>query len=369
MDEIPMNFKFQSAVSASILVLGTMPAHADATIDKYVTFSGFGTLGEVYSDYRQADFTGEYLQTSGAGFSRRWSPTPDSDLAGQADVRIADGLTGVVQVLSRQNDHGNFAPRVEWANIKYAFTPDLAVRVGRMLLPTYERSDSQNIGYALPWVRIPNEIRYSNSATHTDGVEVLYRVKTGAVIQDLRVQFGRTSEEFSGAVFHGKDLVVISDTLLYGDTSVHLAYQSMKYTYAGMPPARFRLASVGFTYDPGAWFVTGDGDAAHYDFFGDFYAAYLSVGVRLGPFTPYAIYSFEDAPNSVPPSGLTALGEERTVAAGVRWDFVKNFDFKLQWQQVTIRTLDAPASFANLQPGVRVGDKANVVSLALDFVF
>jgi hypothetical protein len=364
-----MNGKWTVMAAASILVFGPMPGHAGIAIDQYVTLSGFGTLGEVYSGYRQADFTGEYLQTRGAGFTRRWSPTPDSDLAGQADLNIADGLTAVVQVLSRATEDDNFAPRVEWANIKYAFTSDLAVRAGRMLLPTYERSDSQNVGYALPWVRIPNEIRFSNSATHTDGADLLYRVKTGAVIQDIQLQYGRTSEEFSGAVFHGKDLVVLSDTLRYGDTSVHLAYQSMKYTYSGMPPARFRLLSAGFTYDPGAWFVTGDSNYAHYDFFGDFYAAYLSVGVRLGPFTPYAIYSFEDAPNLAPPSGLTDLGDERTVAAGVRWDFVKNFDFKLQWQRVTIRTPDAPASFANLQPAARVGDKPNVVSLALDFVF
>jgi hypothetical protein len=57
------------------------------------------------------------------------------------------------------------------------------------------------------------------------------------------------------------------------------------------------------------------------------------------------------------------------VGAGVRWDFAKNLDFKLQLQQVTIDTLDDPASFAKVQPGARVGDKANVVSLALDFVF
>ena len=63
------------------------------------------------------------------------------------------------------------------------------------------------------------------------------------------------------------------------------------------------------------------------------------------------------------------LGEERTVSAGVRWDFVRNLDFKLQLQQVTILSLDDPASFANIQPGARVGDKANVLSLALDFVF
>jgi hypothetical protein len=290
-------------------------------------------------------------------------------LGGQADLRIADGLTGVVQVISRDDEDGNFKPHVEWANIKYAFTSDLAVRVGRTLLPTYERSDSQNVGYALPWVRIPNEIRFSNSATHSDGASVLYRVKTGAVIQDLQVQFGRTSEEFSGAVFHGKDLIVLSDTVQYGNTSVHLAYQTMMYTYSVLPAARFRLASAGFTYDPGTWFVTGDSNYAHYDFFGDFFAWYLSSGVRLGRFTPYAVYSKVHAPTSAPPSGLTSLGNERTVTAGVRWDFAKNLDFKLQLQRVSIDTLDNPASFARLQPGVRVGDKADVLSLALDFVF
>jgi hypothetical protein len=364
-----MKITWKVGVGASVLLLGTLSGHADTPLDQYLTFSGFGTLGEVHSDYRQADFTGEYVQPRGAGFSRSWSPTPDSDLGGQADVRIVDGLTGVVQVLSRDTDDGNFKPGVEWANIKYAFTPDLAVRVGRTLLPTYERSDSENVGYALPWVRIPNEIRYSNSATHSDGVDVLYRIKTGTVTQDLQIQFGRTSEEFSGAVFHGKDLVVLSDTLQYGNTSVHLAYQTMMYTYSVLPPARFRLASAGFTYDRGTWFVTGDSNVAHYDFFGDFYAWYLSVGMRFGHFTPYLIYSLEAAPDSEPPSGLTELGDERTMAAGVRWDFAKNIDFKVQLQRVTIGTVDAPASFTNIQPGLRPGDKANVVSLTLDFVF
>ena len=80
-----MNYKLKLAAAASTFVLGTMPGHADNTIGQYVTLGGFGTLGEVHSDYRQADFTGEYLQPHGAGFSRSWSPTPDSDLGAQAD--------------------------------------------------------------------------------------------------------------------------------------------------------------------------------------------------------------------------------------------------------------------------------------------
>ncbi len=364
-----MDIKRVSVAAVWMIVLGTTPGRADPAIDKYVTLSGFGTLGAVYSDYRQADFTGQFIQPRGAGFTRTLTPTPDSDLGGQIDVNDGNGLSGVLQVLSRDNEEGNFRPGIEWANIKYSFTSDLAVRAGRTLLPTYERSDSENVGYALPWVRLPNEIRYSNSATHSDGVDVLYRVKTGTVTQDLQIQWGRTSEDFSGAVFHGKDLLVLSDTVQYGDTSVHLAYQTMMYTYASRPPARYKLASAGFTYDPGTWFVAADSNYAHYDFFGDFYAWYLSSGVRLGHFTPYAIYSIEDAPTAGPQSGLSHLGDERTFSAGVRWDFAKNVDLKLQWQQILIRTLDAPASFTNRQPGFRVGDRPNVVSLALDFVF
>lgn len=99
----------------------------------------------------------------------------------------------MVQVLSRDDANGNFKPDVEWANLKYQFTSDFAVTLGRILLPTYERSDIQNVGYALPWIRIPVEINYTNTAEHSDGLEVLYRVQTGAVTQNLQAQWGRTT--------------------------------------------------------------------------------------------------------------------------------------------------------------------------------
>jgi hypothetical protein len=125
---------------------------------------------------------------------------------------------------------------------------------------------------------------------------------------------------------------------------------------------------AGFTYDPGSWFVTEDGNRTHSTYFGDFLAWYVSGGVRLGRFAPYIFYSSTHA-TSVGVSGLGSLGDEHTVAVGVRWDFARNLDFKLQLEQVTLETLDDPAAFTNLQPGARVGDKATVFSVALDFVF
>lgn len=363
-----MDYKRNSTLTASMLALGAAAAHAGGTIDDYVTFSGFGTLDAVHSDYRLADFTGTVIQPNGAGYSRSWSPTLDSDLGAQANITLSDAFTGVVQVLSRDDADGNFKPTVEWANLKYQITSDLAVRLGREVLPTYERSDIQNVGYALPWVRVPIEITYTSTATNSDGINVLYSLKTGAVTQNLQFQWGMTTEDLPGLAYTSNrgHVVLIEDTLQYGDARLHLAYQ--KCDPLGFLTSRLLLVDAGFTYDPGTWFVTSDSNHSQDTFFGDSISGYVSGGVRIGRFAPYTFYSATHA-QSVGTSGLKSLGDQHTLGAGVRWDFATNLDFKLQMEQVTIGTLDDPAAFSNLQPGARIGDKANVSSLALDFVF
>ncbi len=75
-----------------------------------------------------------------------------------------------------------------------------------------------------------------------------------------------------------------------------------------MPPAQFRLASAGFTYDPGTWFVTGDSNYAHYDFFGDFFAWYLSGGMRLGQLHPLRHLLHRTCANVGPAVGADVTG-------------------------------------------------------------
>jgi hypothetical protein len=78
-----MVFKVARAIAASMLALGAAMAHADATndtIDKYVTFSAFGTLGVVHSDYSKGDFVGNVIQPGGAAQLRTaiWAAKPIS---------------------------------------------------------------------------------------------------------------------------------------------------------------------------------------------------------------------------------------------------------------------------------------------------
>lgn len=352
---------------AALIIASGAAGNVHAALSDYVTFNGFGTLGTVYSAYSQADFIGNVVQLRGAGYSDRRSLTPDSDLGGQANFSLTDALSGVLQVLSRDNAEGNFKPVVEWANLKYKLTPDLAIRVGRTLLSTYGRSDIQNVGYALPWVRIPIEITYSDTAEYSDGVDVLYGVKAGPVSQEFQAQWGRTTEDLPGTQFASDRATIelFSDTVQYKDASAHLVYQH--YTHAGFPSIRINVVNAGFTYDPGAWFVTADSNLAHDRYFGGLAAWYVSGGVRLGHVAPYIIYA-TTVGTRTGISGLSSLGDEHTLSAGVRWDFAKNLDVKLQLEQLTIDSLDDPAGFANIQPAAKVGDKANVISLALDFV-
>src|ERR1700722_17036455 len=253
-----MNCQRKSAIVATALALGTIAAHGAPAIDDYVTFSGFGTLGVAHSDYRSADFIGTISQPNGAGYSRSWSPTLDSDLGVQANLTLTDALSGVVQVLSRDDADGNFKPAVQWANLKYQITSDLALRLGRIVLPTYDRSDTQNVGYALPWVRVPIEITYTSSATNADGIDVLYRLSTGAVTQNLQLQWGTATQNLPGVDFTSNraHVALFEDTVQYGDASLHLIYQVCDSS--GFPHDRLTLEDVGFTYDPGAWFATAD---------------------------------------------------------------------------------------------------------------
>jgi hypothetical protein len=359
----------KSTLGAAIVALAlAVKVHAGQTVDQYLSFSEFGTLGFVHSDYDQADFTGNVVQPNGAGYGGSWRATPDSDLGVQANLTLTDKLTGVVQVVSRDDAAGNFSPGVEWANLKYDFTTDFSIRVGRILLPTFQLSDVQNVGYALPWVRIPLEFNYTDSTEHSDGIEALYQMKTGPVSQLLQAQVGYTQENSPGADFgteHARS-GALSDTLQYGDTSAELVYQH--YEHTGSVQERQNLIGLGLTYDPSAYFLMAGCNYTDNTYFGGTVARYLSGGVRVGKFTPYALYAITRA-TSVGPSGLVDLGDEHTIAAGARWDFRSGFDAKLQLEQVSLDSLDDPAAFANVQPGARPGDKAHIVSLTVDFVF
>jgi len=57
-----------------------------------------------------------------------------------------------------------------------------------------------------------------------------------------------------------------------------------------------------------------------------------------------------------------------TISAGTRWDFMKNADFKLQFDHTRIGA-GSTGALINTQPGYRVGGVFNLITATVDFVF
>jgi predicted porin len=380
-------------------------------------FSGFGTLGVVHSSEDRADFTASSVSPDGAGYTARWSPEVDSRIGAQIIANFTPQLSATLQVISEQNARNTYKPEVEWANIKYQLTPDFSVRVGRIVLPAFLASDFRKVGYANPWVRPPIEVYDLVPVSASDGVDVSYRLHVGDFIHTLLVSFGKVNLDIpAGGKVDVNPVSVISDTIEYGAATVHLSYLRARVNldsvdalfdaFRQFGPQGTAIADkydvdrrivefigVGAMYDPGEWFVTAEwGRQQSNSFLGTNSAWFASGGYRLAKITPYVTYGAVKTNSNTSDPGLTistlppylagpaaalnaglnkALGSrpvQRTISVGARWDFMKNVDFKLQFDHMRLGA-GSPGTLSKLQPDFRPGGTVNLINATIDFVF
>ncbi len=426
-----------TVIALAATMLGATGARADDTEKAMFSFGGFGTVGVVHSSEKNADFQNSIFQANGVGRSYNWDMNVDSKLAVQMTAHFTSQLSGVVQLISEQRYDGAYMPLVEWANLKYAFTPDFNIRIGRTVLPAYLISDSRKVGYANPWVRPPVSLYTLVPITNSDGIDTSYRFRAGPFTNTVQASYGQNQIlAAQGENGRARKIWGIYDTLEYGAATFHVAYQRLNLTipaanllfnnYRMFGPVGNAIADkydvdhkqvtfmgVGASYDPGQWFVMAEvGRQTAKAFIGDQTAWYVTGGYRVGSFTPYATYSHlkttsntsdpgidpvaaaaaavAGLPPGTPPfvvagvaggvagaaAGLFGLlnsllmaTDEHTISAGMRWDFAKNADLKVQFDRMylgnnsmgTLRNID-PANF-------RPGGNVNLFSLAVDFLF
>jgi hypothetical protein len=118
---------------------------------------------------------------------------------------------------------------------------------------------------------------------------------------------------------------------------------------------------------------------------------YVSGGYRVGPFTPYLTYAqitqrtnsspglnLAEVPADLAPTAaalnttlnqvLNSRPDQYTWSMGVRWDFLKNFDLKLQLDRIDLGA-GSQGTLINPQPGFQPGSTVYLFSSVVDFVF
>jgi opacity protein-like surface antigen len=227
------------ALTAMMLYAATATATAAAVdVDMPMfSFGGFGTLGVVHSSEHQADFTASIFKPSGAGYTRSWSASVDSLIAAQVTANFTPRLSAVLQVISEQNYDNTYKPHVEWANIKYQFTPDFSIRVGRSVLPIFLVSDTTKVGYTYPSVRLPLEVYGLLSITNGDVLGMSYRLHVGEWTNTVQANVGsKDSNLVTGGVAEANDAWTISNLSEYGPLTIRISYTGAKVTIASFNP-------------------------------------------------------------------------------------------------------------------------------------
>ncbi|HEX5337821.1 MAG TPA: hypothetical protein VFW53_05235, partial [Gallionella sp.] len=175
----------------------------------------------------------------------------------------------------------------------------------------------------------------------------------------------------------------ISDTYEIGDLKAHAAYMKMKFDVITTIPGIALTANpystwtVGANYDPGDWYASAEYLKARDNAYGTAYALMLGAGYRIGTWTPYVFRStqhvqslgrFGDAGTGTKPGD-----EQVATGLGIRWDFYKNMDFKLQYEQVKTGPIAMffPITVppATIQPNFLNHPTINAVTAVVDFVF
>ncbi|MDX1808962.1 MAG: porin [Sulfurospirillaceae bacterium] len=389
-------------------LLYAIGANADDLEAPVFSFSGFGTLGLVHSSEDKADFTSSSFKPNGAGYTHAWSADVDSLIGGQVTANFTPKFTAILQVIAEQNYDNTYRPHIEWGNIKYQFTPNFSIRVGRTVLPTFLFSGTRKVTYTYPWVRPPMEVYSLVPVSSSDGVDIQYRIHISDFTHTIQANYGRSINTLpDGGTAKAEQAWGVTYSLEYHDTTVHLAYQHPTLTidsvkalfdaFRQFGPQGIALAdkydtnkkplsiiTVGATYNPGKWFVMAEWTHTQIcSFRGKGTGWYVSGGYQFGKFTPYITYAQATADNLSDPGLATPAATglnmalngilrtktvQNTVSIGGRWDFMTNAALKLQYDHTSIGA-GSNGLLINTQPGFQPGGNVNVFSATIEFVF
>lgn len=389
-----------------LMLLSSLAAHAEEDSGgPTISIQGFGSAALTRSNTDDAEFSRPY---QAAGVTTKAQTGVDSNFGIQATAKFSPMLSVTGQGLVRKLTRDDFTAELAWAFVKLKASDELSFKIGRVGSPTYLISDFRNVGYANTMLRPPNEVYRQVPIDTYEGVDALYQSSFGDTNLTAQFGLGRSKVRFAdGSGLVARPLVAVNVIAENGPLTLRFGRTQATFSLtdsAGLPGLLGALRATGFS---------GVADEIQYtDVKGAFTALglvldwknmlvqseyavrttstrlvtdstswYAMFGYRFGKFTPYfthgatrqdSIRSFAALPSSGPLAGLAA-GVNGAIkgpqfsnnSIGVRWDFNKSADFKLQFDRVTPK--DGTGGFLNAKPGFT--GPVNVLAATIDFVF
>ncbi|QKE64805.1 hypothetical protein HNE05_16090 [Aquipseudomonas campi] len=274
--------------------------------------NGFGTVGITH--------LGGEDDGRGYGISGQTNDSWRGDQLSKFGAQLTYGVTDTVGLTLQTTAKAysdEWKANLEWAYLSWQSTDNLMLRFGRLRTPVYMYSESIDVGFAYPWLRLPDEVYSQVQLSNYEGADLVY---------NLPLSFATVSFQVAGGAAKNRDYYLYDDEFdidydnVFG-ASVSLAtndYGTLRVGYTeadietdisgsfvdifGNPSSATLLAldkdtgkftSIGYQYDNGTWLTANEwtsrvieNDNAHStDSF------YLMGGRRFGDFLTHVTYA------------------------------------------------------------------------------
>lgn len=361
-------------------------------------FNGFGTVGFTHlggeDDGRSYGVQG---QTNDS-----WRGDQLSKFGAQLSYGITDTLGVTVQATAKaQQDE--WKANLEWAYLSLQANDRLMLRAGRLRSPVYMYSESLDVGYSYPWLRLPDEVYSQVQVTNYEGVDAVYT---------MPLSYGSVTFQLAGGQAKDRDYYAYDELFdidygkLFG-ASVSLAsndFGTLRIGYVeadiktditgtvdatalgfgaseplsllNLDKEKGKFTSIGYQYDNGTWISSNEwtsrmienDDMESVDSF------YLMGGRRFGDFLPHVTYAQLDDNGGRQSSWTLGLNYQAAPTVVIKGEY-KRVDTKNGYDGVFTR--NAQEVFDNAAydlSGGAVGAPArnydgDIISVGVDFVF
>lgn len=359
-----------SVLAAAILAAGAPAAFA---LDQgEYRMNGFGTLGLTYlggeAEGRSYGIQGQTTDS--------WRGDELSKLGGQFQYGLTDDFDITAQIIA-QPEQNSWELEVEWLYLSYQATDRLVLRAGRLRPPVYMYSETLDVGFTYPWLRLPDEVYHAVQISNYEGADFIYTLPLsyGSVAFQANAGQARNRDYFFLGEMTDVDYRHIaggSVALATNDFgSLRLSYSETDvYLENVVDGDKAKFTSLGYQYDNGVWITANE--AARLVVEGPTVATknsfYVMGGRRFGDFLPHVTYAQLDEENA---------GRQSSWTYGLNYSLLPNVTLKGEYKRVDTKS-GGEGVFVRTQPELvrefmtrspAPTFDGDIISVGVDFVF
>lgn len=376
-----------------IIFFTLLPLIFSSVATAEIKFSGYGSIiagktlgtvddplnpGKTRDETLTADFYDVGQYTNDITFNA------ESIFALQAVMDLGTGLKATAQLVAKGVD--DFKPEFDWYYLSYQASENLTLMAGRRNIPMYYFSEFSEVGYAYPWMRPPSNL-YWWQITQFNGLHALYDFELGDYSNSLTFFYGNEYSagnkemEYYEVLFGGLDSTVVDEdwTNIAGinwNISGDIFDFRFVYFQHDMDRARKLIDGTSTLLETSQKFIGFGGtvDLTPFTLLFDWnlvtrddgqgteYPTYLvSVVYSFDDYQPYISYSKADHERTKGPTTTEDLEEHYLLSFGLRYNFLPNASFKVQYDHFVDQGEKAT--------GWAYHGDADAITMGVDFIF